>query len=67
MSEMPKCVDCGRFCRPAAWKMVYSGAVPTPDREIYKCAKCFEEIGPFMPQHGIVPKFSCGVFERETK
>jgi len=57
---MPKCHDCGRFCVPAAWKLVYSGYPPSPDREIYRCAACTEKLGPFNPQHGIKPEFSCG-------
>jgi hypothetical protein len=63
MSTMPKCHNCGRFCKPVQWKMIYSGMLPEPEGEIYKCASCAEKTGSFMPQHGINPEFSCGVFE----
>jgi hypothetical protein len=58
------CSDCGRFFKMepgVAWKMVYSGYPPTPDREIFKCRKCTEANGQFAPQHGIRPECSCGV------
>ena len=58
---MPKCHDCGRFCRPAEWKMIYSGALPEPQEEIYKCAPCVEKNGSFQPQAGIKPECSCGI------
>ena len=67
MSDIPQCARCGKFCRPAAWKMVYSGAIPTPDHEAYLCKKCLETSGPFIPQAGIKPEFSCGVFEGAAK
>ena len=35
---MPQCHSCGRFCRPVAWKMIYSGALPEPQEELYRCA-----------------------------
>jgi hypothetical protein len=57
------CVNCGQFCNPAAWKMVYSGYPKQPDHEIYKCASCFVKYGAFVPQEGIKPEFSCGVFD----
>jgi hypothetical protein len=60
MQTMPKCHDCGRFCRPVEWKMIYSGVLPEPQEEIYKCATCAEKHGSFMPQHGIKPECSCG-------
>jgi|GEM_PF-2724224 len=60
MLTMPKCRDCGKFCRPVEWKMVYSGALPEPQEEIYKCAACVEKHGSFVPQHGIKPECSCG-------
>ena len=60
MMTMPKCHDCGRFCRPVAWKMIYSGSLPEPQEEIYKCAPCVEKHGSFEPQHGIKPEYSCG-------
>lgn len=59
-----KCACCGRFHASgvgSAWKMVYSGCPPIPDREISKCKKCVEKWGPFTPQHGIKPECSCGV------
>jgi hypothetical protein len=41
--------------------MVYSGGpIPMPDREIYRCARCLDAFGPFDPQAGIRPEFSCG-------
>ena len=60
MLTMPKCHDCGKFCRPVEWKMIYSGALPEPQEEIYKCAACAEKRGSFVPQHGIKPEHSCG-------
>lgn len=42
MLTMPKCHDCGKFCQPVEWQMIYSGALPEPQEEIYKCAKCAE-------------------------
>lgn len=62
---MPNCECCGRFmsCKPGtAWKMVYSGSPPMPDREIYRCLKCVAKHGPFTPQSGIKPEASCGLF-----
>ena len=59
-----KCHDCGRFIRiqtGTAWKMLYSGYPPSPDHEIFRCVPCVEKLGEFTPQHGIVPKYSCGV------
>lgn len=52
--------DCGKFCRPAEWKMIYSGLIPEPQEEIYKCAACVKKNGSFHPQDGIKPEFSCG-------
>ena len=63
MSDFPRCRDCGRFCKPVAWKMIYSGAIPMPDHEIFKCAKCFESVGPFVPDSRIKPEHSCGVLK----
>ena len=60
MMTMPKCHDCGRFCRPVEWKMIYSGVLPEPQEEIYKCAPCVEKHGSFVPQAGIKPECSCG-------
>lgn len=63
---LPNCSDCGRFCRPVAWKMIYSGGpIPMPDREIVKCSSCFTTNGAYRPQHGIKPEFSCGVIGRK--
>lgn len=62
----PPCSNCGCFMRigsGCAWKMIYSGgAVPSPDREIWRCLKCTQEVGPFAPQLGIKPEYSCGVY-----
>jgi hypothetical protein len=60
---MINCADCGRFCRPAAWKMVYSGYPPTPDRELYKCEKCLSTNGAFEPDYRIRPEASCGLIK----
>ena len=60
MLTMPKCHDCGKFCRPVEWQMIYSGALPEPQEEIYKCAACVEKHGSFAPQPGIKPEYSCG-------
>ncbi len=60
MLTMPKCHRCGKFCRPAEWKMIYSGALLEPYEEIYKCATCVEENGSFSPQPGIRTEYSCG-------
>jgi len=60
MQTMPKCHACGKFCRPVEWKMIYSGALPEPQEEIYKCADCVEKNGSFSPQNGIKPECSCG-------
>jgi hypothetical protein len=43
--------------------MIYSGAIPMPDHEIFKCAKCFESVGPFVPDSRIKPEHSCGVLK----
>lgn len=61
MGNLPNCHDCGKFCVPVAWKMVYSGFPPEPDREMVKCRPCFQENGPFIPQSGIRPEYSCGI------
>ena len=64
-TTLPKCHDCGRFMRTTkpgvAWKMVYSGYPPGPDREIFRCVPCVEKFGTFIPQSGIKPEHSCGV------
>ena len=60
MLTMPKCHDCGKFCRPVEWQMIYSGALPEPQEEIYKCTSCVERHGSFEPQPGIKPEHSCG-------
>lgn len=62
--SLPNCQACGRFTRVepgVAWKMVYSGWPPTPDREVYKCLRCTAANGPFEPQVGIRPECSCGM------
>lgn len=56
MLTMPKCHDCGEFCRPVEWKMIYSGALPEPQEEIFLCAPCVEKRGSFVPQAGITAK-----------
>ena len=60
MQTMPKCHSCGKFCRPVEWKMIYSGALPMPQEEIFLCAKCADERGSFVPQAGFKPEYSCG-------
>ncbi len=59
--DMPRCFNCGKFCHPAAWKMVYSGAVPMPDHEIYRCKTCLRTVGPFYADPRIKPEHSCGL------
>jgi len=61
MLTMPKCHDCGKFCRPVEWKMIYSGVLLEPQEEIYKCAPCVKKHGSFYPQSGIKPECSCGI------
>lgn len=66
MSNRPNCESCGRFmiCEPgAAWAMIYSGHPPTPDREIFRCKPCVEKRGGFIPQLGIRPEASVGIFK----
>jgi hypothetical protein len=61
---MMNCSSCGRFFKfqpGVAWRMVYSGAIPMPDEEIYRCVACVEKHGPFEPQCGIKPEHSCGI------
>lgn len=62
---MPRCETCGRFHSGgpgSAWKMVYGGApIPTPYEERTRCRACVARIGPFVPQHGIKPEYSCGI------
>ena len=62
------CDRCGRFHDHgpgSAWKMIYSGYPPTPDREISRCKKCVETYGPFYPDLGIKPEYSCGLISEE--
>lgn len=61
MLTMPKCHDCGKFCHPVEWQMIYSGALLEPQEEIYKCAPCVAKNGSFQPQPGIKPECSCGM------
>ena len=64
-----RCDDCGRFFSAAlgyAWMLVYSGVPPTPDREIFRCSNCIEKAGPYLPQSGIKPEYSCGIEEPTT-
>lgn len=61
---LPKCDCCGRFhtCGPgSAWKMIYSGYPPTPDREITRCKKCVDLYGEFVPDDRIKEGYSVGV------
>lgn len=63
---MPNCECCGRFMkceRGAAWRMIFTGHPPTPDREVYRCKACVEKYGTFDPQDGIRREASCGVFK----
>lgn len=59
------CDTCGRFHSGepgSAWRMVYSlGVIPEPDREKTRCKRCVETHGPFHPQVGIRPDYSCGI------
>jgi len=64
MIEQPQCVSCGKFIKlekGVAWRMVYSGAVLYPDREIYRCKNCIKKFGEFETQAGIKPECSCGI------
>lgn len=64
MIDMRRCSTCGRFHKAApgsAWKTVYSGWPPTPDDDITRCLSCVEKVGPFHPQDGIRPEYSCGL------
>jgi len=59
-----RCECCGRFFRyepGCAWKMVYSGVIPEPDHELYRCRRCVEAVGPFDPDPRIKPECSCGI------
>lgn len=65
MGEL-NCDSCGRFHDHgpgSAWKTVYSGYPQEPLREITRCRKCVEKFGPFHPQPGITPKYSCGLIK----
>lgn len=62
MITAPNCSSCGRFCKPVEWKMIYSGVLPDPQEEIFRCASCVEKKGSFVPQVGIRPEMSCGKF-----
>lgn len=57
---MIKCHQCGKFCIPVEWKMIYSGIIPEPDHEIFLCKPCVEKHGSFEPDSQIKPEFSCG-------
>lgn len=64
--DRARCECCGKLmaCKPgAAWRMVYTGHPPTPDREVYRCKTCVDKWGPFDAQHGIKPEASCGLFK----
>lgn len=59
----PRCDTCHRWFRATgeyAWKMIYTGTPPEPFGEVYRCPTCLKEHGPFSPQSGIKPEFSCG-------
>ena len=63
MSEA-NCDRCGRFHdhgAGSAWKLLYSGYPLEPDRYLSRCRRCVEKFGPFDPQHGIRPEYSCGI------
>jgi hypothetical protein len=47
--------------------MIYSGVLPEPQEEIYKCAACVEKNGSFVPQNGIKPEHSCGHLTHNAK
>jgi hypothetical protein len=67
---MSNCSTCGKFHNHgpgSAWKMVHSGYPPTPDRELSRCLKCVEKYGPFNPQSGIKPEYSCGIVQPNSK
>lgn len=67
---MLNCDYCGRFHDHgpgSAWKMVYSGWPPEPDREITRCRACVQKYGPFEAQHGILPECSCGIVGKSSR
>jgi hypothetical protein len=70
MGDFPRCDRCGRFhkCEPgSAWRMVYSGALLEHDHEKTRCKSCVERHGPFHPQTGIKPEFSCGLVQEHPR
>lgn len=44
-----------------AWKMVYSGYPPTPDRELYQCKRCTDKHGALPTDPRIKPECSAGI------
>jgi hypothetical protein len=62
---MTQCGCCGKFCRPVEWKLHYSGVLPEPDHEEYRCATCVKQHGSFEPDPRIRPEASCGKFCEE--
>ena len=65
-ATLPNCDVCGRFmrCDPgASWAMRFSGAIPTPDREAFRCVRCTTEHGPIPASHRVKPEMTSGVFK----
>lgn len=66
---MLNCSSCGRFFKHepgVAWQMVYTGYPKMPDHENYRCKACVAVYGPFDPQDGIRPEYSCGIVKELT-
>jgi hypothetical protein len=62
------CDRCGRFHDHgpgSAWRMIFSGWPRFPDHDISRCRACVEKYGPFEPQEGIKPEYSCGIVKNE--
>ena len=54
MQTMPKCHDCGKFCHPVEWKIIYSGALQrTGRRKLFESAE---------PQRAIFSRSTPGSF-----
>lgn len=68
---LDNCETCGQFhaCGlGSAWMTVYSGAPwYEPERDITRCVRCVERVGPFHPQHGIKPEHNCGIVKESPR
>lgn len=57
MSMVPNCISCGRFTNPSAPGASYKMVIPAdywngPDREVYRCPRCTDRLGPLQPSPG---------------